>query len=37
MVQAVILNASGCNSTASGAAVSGGNISSIPVRLIQTP
>lgn len=37
-VQAVILNASGCNSTASGVApVSGGNISSIPVRLVQTP
>ena len=35
-VQAVILNASGCNSTPSGTPVSGGNVASIPVRLIQT-
>ena len=36
-VQAVILNASGCNSTLSGNVVSGGNLSPIPVRLIQGP
>jgi Putative Flp pilus-assembly TadE/G-like len=36
-VQAVILNASGCNSTPSGTAISGGNVSPIPVRLIQGP
>jgi hypothetical protein len=36
-IDAVILNASGCNSTPTGAAVSGGDVSSIPVRLIQTP
>jgi Putative Flp pilus-assembly TadE/G-like len=37
VVQAVILNASGCSSTPLGSPVSGGNLSSIPVRLIQTP
>jgi len=36
-IDAVILNASGCNPTATGTPVSGGNISPIPVRLIQTP
>jgi hypothetical protein len=36
-LQAIILNASGCNSTPSGAAVSGGDVAPILVRLIQTP
>ena len=35
-VQAVILNASGCNSTPTGTP-SGGDVSPIPVRLIQAP
>lgn len=33
---AIILNASGCNPSASGQTVTGGNISSIPVRLVQS-
>jgi Putative Flp pilus-assembly TadE/G-like len=36
-VDAVILNASGCNPNPTGNPVAGGNISPIPVRLIQTP
>ena len=36
-IDAYILNASGCNPGASGTPISGGNISPIPVRLIQTP
>jgi hypothetical protein len=36
-VEAVILNASGCNRTATGKAVTGSSISAIPVRLIQAP
>ena len=36
-VQAVIMNASGCNSNPSGTVISGGNVSPIPVRLIQGP
>jgi hypothetical protein len=36
-VDAVILNASGCNPGATGTPVVGGNVSPIPVRLVQTP
>jgi Flp pilus assembly protein TadG len=36
-VEAVILNASGCVPTPSGQTVTGGSISSIPVRLVQHP
>jgi hypothetical protein len=36
-VEAVILNASGCNRTATGKAVTGSSISASPVRLIQAP
>jgi Flp pilus assembly protein TadG len=36
-VQAIILNASGCNAAASIGPVGGGNASPIPVRLIQAP
>lgn len=35
-LDALILNASGCNPSASGQTVTGGNISSIPVRLVQS-
>jgi len=34
-VDAIILNASGCNSGSSGTAVSGGDVSPIPVRLVR--